>query len=164
MSSAIQLEMKGLDKLQTDINAAAQIAPKEMAKGLNKIGTKLKTVLKQDAKRTYKTTQHITSGFYVSKVNVKQDKLYADFQPEAVGKSGHAWHLQEFGHMQIIPTYWSVKRKIKNKNGGKPAKVLINPTKGHDLVGAEVDDESSKFNQYADKQFNKTLDDILKKV
>lgn len=154
--SSAQFEMKGLTELKISMEKAAGKSPKKLEGGLNKVKNKFKRNMKKRAQETYKTTEHITSGFQMSMVNVESNKLYSYFRPEANGRSGHAWHLMERGHELIRPTWRSRKRAIRWADAGKdfgfkPGKHL-------------VDKEIPSFTEYMGHETEKLLDKLLQEA
>lgn len=153
---SINFEMEGLEDLYDDIQRCVTIAPKEMQKKLNSLKNRFKKNMIERAKKEYKSTEHITSGFMMTQVEAEQDKLYSYFKPEARGNKGHAWHLQERGYELRQPMWWSRKRAIKNSAGKK----LIKFIPGHHLL----DKEMPGFTEFMAAETKNMIEKILSEV
>lgn len=152
---SVHFEVSGMKEFARDLERAATHAPKELQRDLNKIKEKFKANMINRAKETYKTTEHITSGFQMSQVNVEKGKMYSYFRPEAKGKDGHAWHLQEYGYNLTRPRWKSRKRAIEYKRPGEKIKFV----QGHHLIDKEI----PKFDRYMHLCVGESLKRILDK-
>lgn len=152
--SSVQVEMKGLEELRSDMAKAAKASPKKLQRSLNRIKNVFKKNMKTRAEETYDSTEYITSGFTMTQVKVAEEMLYSYFKPEARGNKGHAWHLQEHGYNLTRPQWKSREKMIRYSDGGEKLKWIP----GHHLVDKEV----PGFTAYMAEQAAKTIDRILK--
>lgn len=152
--SSIQLEVTGLGELEKSVRQAAELAPKDLQRGLNRIKNRFKRNIKKRAEETFSTTENITSGFTMTQVKVEKGVLYSYFKPEARGNKGHAWHLQEFGYELTRPHWISRKNAIPYKNPKEPIRFIP----GKHIV----DKEMPSFLEYMGNETRKILDNILK--
>lgn len=153
MSNNVQVQITGLAELARDIEHAANLAPLEFQRGMKEITKKFMDDLKDEADNAYSTTKNITSGFKMSPVNVANDVLWSYFMPEAKGNKNHHWHLNEFGHELLRPTWKSRRLVIRYQNGGErlgfvPGKHLVDKM----LPG---------FEDYMDEAVMELVDSIL---
>ena len=151
---AIDVKITGIDELARDIQHAANMAPDEFESGMKKVTNKFTRDLRKEAKNALGSTENITSGFHIRRVNVSRDILQAEFMPEAKGSKGHHWHLQEFGYLLKRPNWKSRAKVIRYSDAG----ATLGFVPGKLMVDAML----PEFEDYMEDAVTELVDRILK--